>query len=222
MFKEMTVWDAVGYDTMGRRTFNLWLGIWTSVGIGFSAWVAWNSQHLNPNFWGVMGLFLISLAGVSIAVGNDSFFLSLLGYTLVTGSIGALTGPVIAEYTTASIVTIFFGTAFVVAALGVVGTIIPESLEHWSRYIIVALLILIFGHIALAFAAASGLPVSGTMAFWDWVGLTVFSFITVYDFNRAQRVPKTMNSAIDCALAIYLDFANIFLRLLGLSGKKSD
>jgi FtsH-binding integral membrane protein len=37
-----------------------------------------------------------------------------------------------------------------------------------------------------------------------------------------MRVPFTADNAIDCALAVYLDFINIFIRLLELSGTKKS
>ncbi len=37
-----------------------------------------------------------------------------------------------------------------------------------------------------------------------------------------MRVERTHDNAIDCAVAVYLDFANLFIRLLSLFGARKD
>ena len=54
----------------------------------------------------------------------------------------------------------------------------------------------------------------------DWLGLLLFGAFVVFDLNRAIRIPYTMDNAVDSAMAIYLDFINIFIRLLSLMGQK--
>ena len=65
-----------------------------------------------------------------------------------------------------------------------------------------------------------GLPVDGAMTALDWIGVVIFGGLVIFDLNRAVRLPHTLDNAIDRAMAIYLDFINIFLRLLSLMGQK--
>ncbi|KXK08595.1 MAG: Inhibitor of apoptosis-promoting Bax1 [Microgenomates bacterium OLB22] len=46
----------------------------------------------------------------------------------------------------------------------------------------------------------------------------MFGAIIIYDLNRAMRIPYTHDNAIDVALGIYLDWVNVFIRLLRLFG----
>jgi FtsH-binding integral membrane protein len=39
---------------------------------------------------------------------------------------------------------------------------------------------------------------------------------------RAQRYPKTADNAVDCAVDIYLDIINLFLRLLRILGRRRN
>ena len=50
--------------------------------------------------------------------------------------------------------------------------------------------------------------------------LVLFCLSLVYDLNMARRLDKTMNNAIDVAVNVFLNFANIFIRLLSIMGQR--
>ena len=50
----------------------------------------------------------------------------------------------------------------------------------------------------------------------------VFSLYIGFDVWRSQQFPKTVDNAVDCALDIYLDLANLFIRLLSILARKDD
>ena len=52
---------------------------------------------------------------------------------------------------------------------------------------------------------------------WDWVVALLFCGYIGYDWAEAQNNAKTLDNAIDSAVALYLDIINLFLRLLGSS-----
>lgn len=56
----------------------------------------------------------------------------------------------------------------------------------------------------------------------SWVAAGVFSLYIGYDFQRAQAYPKTADNAVDCALDIYLDIINLFLRILRILGSRGS
>ena len=61
----------------------------------------------------------------------------------------------------------------------------------------------------------------------DWVILFVFFGVTAYDMNSIKQLQydETMKSDklyIYGAMQLYLDFINIFLRILSLFGKRKD
>ena len=56
----------------------------------------------------------------------------------------------------------------------------------------------------------------------DWIAAGLFSLYIGYDLHRSQQFAKTLDNAVDCALDIYLDIANLFLRLLRLLSRKKD
>ena len=122
----------------------------------------------------------------------------------------------------ASVVKVFAITTGLVVTLGLVGAVYPKSLESWGIYLLGGLLVLIFGQFVVLIAGMLGANVGGAMTVFDWIGVALFSAYVVYDLNRAMRVERTHDNAIDCAVAIYLDFLNLFLRLLRLLGTRKD
>ena len=56
----------------------------------------------------------------------------------------------------------------------------------------------------------------------DWIAAGLFSLYIGYDIYRSQQFAKTVDNAVDCALDIYLDVANLFIRLLQILGHRKD
>lgn len=196
---------------------------WTAFGIGSSAIAASLNQAWEFHWVIFLSLFVLSLIGTSVAMASDKPILSLIGYMMVTIPFGLMAGPIIATYTAASISKIFLVTTAMVVVLGIIGAIIPDSLESWASWLFGGLIVLLIGQFIIPFAGLFGLPIESALNIWDWVGIFLFGGYVIYDLNRAARLPYTVDNAIDSALAVYLDFANIFIRLLSLFGdKKGD
>ena len=51
---------------------------------------------------------------------------------------------------------------------------------------------------------------------FDAAFVLIFSGYLGYDWARAQHLPKTVDNAIDCAVALYMDIVILFLNLLRL------
>jgi FtsH-binding integral membrane protein len=121
-----------------------------------------------------------------------------------------------------SILYIFFATSLVFGILAYAGLHTEKDLSNWGSYIFAFLiagmilsLINIFFHNPMFDMAV------------DWIILGVFCGVVIYDVNTMNRLltnvdanPESMS--IYCAMQIYLDFVNIFLRLLSLFGKSRD
>ena len=52
----------------------------------------------------------------------------------------------------------------------------------------------------------------------NWLLAAVFSLYIGYDIYRSQNYPKTLDNAVDSALDIYMDIANLFVRVLQILG----
>ncbi len=216
----VSVWNRQSYfkEKMGQRAFVAVFSLWIAAGIALSAVGAVASYAWQPSWPMLLGLFVVSLGGVFIALKGNSVVWSIIGYLLIVLPFGLMTGPIVAMYTPASVFKVLTVTAGMVVGLGIVGTTYPRSLEHWGIWLLGTLLVLILGSVVTILAGAVGVQVHGAMRLWDWVAVALFSGFVVYDMNRAVRIERNHKNAIDIALAVYLDFANLFVHLLSIMG----
>jgi FtsH-binding integral membrane protein len=141
-------------------------------------------------------------------------------YSIVSG----LTLSVIfLVYTIASIIATFFITAGVFGAMSAYGYFTKRDLTTMGNLLIMALLGLIIASVVNLFYFNSLL---------DWVityaGVVIFVGLTAYDTQKIKNgniignagTDEDKKEAIMGALTLYLDFINLFLKLLRIFGKK--
>jgi FtsH-binding integral membrane protein len=217
------VWKRTGRSTISRRLFAFATAMFTLLGllVSFgSAQVSKNWQiHDGWQTWAfAIGVFVVAMLGIVLAMASDNPAGSLLGYAMVAIPFGLLLGPVLQHYSPGSIVKAAFITSAVVFVLGVVGAMIPDDLRVLGSVLASATVILVFGLFLVPLAGFLGFSVHGALTLWEWVGIVIFCGWVVVDWNRAMRVPATVDNAIDCAIAVYLDWVNLFLFILSLTG----
>lgn len=217
-----SLWERTGADTMSANLYAFWIAFWTAFGIATSAVTAYLALSWEFSLWLSLVALGASLVGVWINQKSDDPTTSLAGYLLITVSFGFMTSPVVAMYTTASVVRILFLTTTMVIGLGIAGALYPRSLESWWSWLFGGLLLLLVGHLLLPLVSYLGVPIGNAMTLWDWAGVALFSAYVVYDLNRAMSIPYSMKNAIDAAVEVYLDFINLLLRLLSLLGEADN
>lgn len=223
------VWKRSGTGELSKQAYSLLLCMFTAAGIAFCAFCSTLSHDWNMkswNIWQLLGFFLgilaLVLLGSFIASSSDDPLISGVGFALVAGPFGIMLGPVVASYTTASVLRILALTIMMTVVLGVFGAVTPKDLSSWANVLFGGLLLLLGGLFAVPLLAFIGLPVAGAMTVLDWIGLVLFGAFVIFDLNRAMRLPYTLDNAVDCALSVFLDMINMFIRLLSLMGTSSD
>jgi FtsH-binding integral membrane protein len=183
-------------------------------------------QALLGNYLLVIGLFIGQLALV--------FFLSARAPTLAPGTAtavflgyAALTGVTLSvlvlAYTGASIATTFMVTAGMFGALAFYGTTTSRSLAGVGQFMFMGLIGLILASIVGLFWHNDALQFLISV-----VGVIVFTGLTAWDAQRlkqmAVEIPgdRVGSYAIVGALALYLDFLNLFLFLLRFLGGRRE
>jgi FtsH-binding integral membrane protein len=216
----VSVWNRTEYfkETLGQRAFVAVFSLWIAIGIALSALGAVVSYAWQPSSPMLIGFFVVSLAGVFIALKGDRVVWSVIGYLMIVIPFGLITGPIVALYTPASAFKVLTVTLGTVVGLGIIGASYPRSLEHWGIWLVGALLIFLFGSLVTILAGSVGVQIHGAMQMWDWTAVVLFSGFIIYDMNRAMSVPRSHKNAVDIAIAVYLDFANLFLHLLNIMG----
>ena len=121
-----------------------------------------------------------------------------------------------------SIIYTFFATALTFAVLAFIGYKTDKDLSSWGTYISVFLIAGLVLSIINLFIGNSTLDL-----ILDWGILLVFLGATIYDINKLKLLNSSDNFYDDkihiyLAMQLYLDFINIFLRILSIFGKSRD
>ena len=211
-----------GVDTMSQASFSVAISVFTAINIAIASLGArisynWPIYQRGTSGWLLLGFFIgclvVSVSGALWAQSNDSPGISLIGGAICAVAIGVLVGPFVSRYDAKSVLEALILTTGVVVLTGFIGAVIPKDLSGWGPPLFAGLI----GLIAATFIVPLfGIPHS--MLILDVVGIALFSGLMMYDMNQARYLDRTLNNAIDVAVNTFLNFANIFIRILSLMG----
>lgn len=214
-----SVWDREDSPNRGnlsQATYATAVSVFTTVGIITAAAIGYCTMNMivNPIFLISAGL-VAPIVGIIIALNSKNWLISFIGYLMVCVGLGAIVGPTVAIVESAVVVKALLATAGVTFVMSLAGAIYPKSLEHWSIYLFAGLLALIFVRLGqMLFIATGTAPALWYLPIIEYGAALLFSLYIMYDWNRAMRLPYTLDNAVDCAMAIFLDIINLFITLL--------
>lgn len=119
-----------------------------------------------------------------------------------------------------SIAYTFIATAVLFGGLALIGYKTKADLSKWHTILFGVLIVGVILSIVNIFMGNSMLDLV-----LDWVILLVFFGITIYDMNKIKNLSEEVELDqeklhIYGAMELYLDFINIFLRILSIFGKR--
>lgn len=122
-----------------------------------------------------------------------------------------------------SVIYLFAISALVFGILSIIGYKTNKNLTSWGPYITVFLIAGILLSLLNIFIFKNSMF---DLAI-DWFVLILFCGVTIYDINKVKLLQSEPNINqekihIYCAMQLYLDFINIFLRILSIFGKRKD
>ena len=173
-------------------------------------------------FWGLMIAQLGIVFVLSARVQQLAPATASLLFVIYSALTGATLSFVLLAYTGESVATTFLVTAGMFGGLAIYGTITKRSLGGFGRFLFVGLLGVVLASIVGLFWHNDAFQFVLSLA-----GVIVFSGLVAYDAQRlrlmALQTPEGQSSyAIVGALALYLDFTNLFLFLLRFTGNRRD
>ena len=135
---------------------------------------------------------------------------------------GVTLSVIFAVFDLSSIISLFVVSALIYAVLGLIGYKTNKDLSSWRTYLSVFLIAGIVLSIINLFMQNSTFEL-----FLDWAILILFFGITIYDINKIKLLeqdPSLVSEKLHiyCAMQLYLDFINIFLRILSIFGKRRN
>ena len=140
-----------------------------------------------------------------------------LGYSALTGL--TLSG-IFLIYTASSLTFVFLITAIIFGAFSIIGKTTKLDLSKWYVYLFVALLAIIILEVVNVFLLNDTLNIVLAI-----ITILVFCAYTAYDVQMAMNnefLAECENKGIYIAFQLFLDFINLFLKLLRLFGKSRD
>lgn len=204
---------------------------WMAVGLGLTGIVAY--------FTAASGLARVIISSplfiiIAIATLGMVFFLSaridkiqagtasalFVGYAVLNG---LFFSTIFLRYTGSSIAGTFMITAGMFGAMAVYGLVTKRDLSGWGSFLFMGLIGLIIASIVNIFLKSPGM-------YWvtSMIGVLIFTGLTAYDVQKIKRMGEEgimsqgqeaiTKGSIMGALALYLDFINLFLMLLRFFG----
>jgi hypothetical protein len=127
-------------------------------------------------------------------------------------------------FTGVSIARVFFISAATFAAMSFYGYTTGRDLSRFGAFLFMGLIGIIIAGLVNIFVGSSALQFAISV-----IGVIVFTGLTAYDTQRIKQVylavdpaDITTKKAIIGALMLYLDFINLFMTLLQLTGQRRD
>jgi len=209
---------------------------WMTAGLCLTGAVAWNVagnpalvQAIFGNralFWALIIAQLGAVIALSAAINRISAFTATVIYCLYAALTGLTLSSIFLVYTGSSIAEAFGVTAFGFAGLSGFGYLTKRDLGPVGSFCMMGLFGLVgFAVLSMIFPS---LMTQGASFVFSIVGIIVFAGLTAWDTQKikAMNVPGSeageagRKSAIFGALTLYLDFINLFLSLLRLTGRR--
>jgi len=206
---------------------------WMFMGLGLTAATAWYVAS-TPSialaiagnrllFWGLiiaqLGIVFVLSARVQRLASSTASLLFLV----YSGLTGVTLSFVLLVFTGESVAMTFVVTAGMFGGMAMYGTVTKRSLAGFGQFLFMGLIGVVLASIVGIFWQSSGLQFV-----ISFCGVIVFTGLAAYDAQRlkamAQSIPPgaTGSYAVVGALALYLDFINLFLMLLRFFGSRRD
>ena len=169
------------------------------------------------------GLIIAELALVfflSLRVQKMSFNTALGSFLLYSILNGLTLAAIFLIYTASSIAASFFIAAGVFGIMAFYGYTTKKDLTTIGNLAFMALIGVILASVVNLFLKSSGLSY-----IVSYLTIIIFVGLTAYDTQKIKRMAESgasSNVGVLGALALYLDFINIFLSLLRIFGNRRD
>ena len=173
--------------------------------------------NLNPTVF-TIGYLVLAIAGVITTAKANSPLIAFLGYNMVVLPFGLVLSTIVEGYggTGSNVVTLAFLYTLLIT-VGITATVFmfPNLFANLGGALGGVLIGIILCEVVLAIFRVDQI--------WTcWLAAGLFSLYLGYDIWRSQQYPKTLKNAVMSALDIYLDLANLFIRILEIIGKRRD
>ena len=181
-------------------------------------------RGMTPLGWIAMFAPLGFVLVLSLGVNRLSTTAAQALFWAFCAAMGASLTNIFLIYTSESIVRVFFITAATFGAMSLWGYTTKSDLSRMGSFLMMGLFGIVIAGLANIFFQSSALQFAISI-----IGVVVFTGLTAYDTQRIKDLYTagednvlTGKKAIMGALALYLDFLNLFLMMMQLFGNRRN
>lgn len=162
--------------------------------------------------------------GSSFAIAKRKTVLASVLFAAYSVINGLTLSVIFYAYDFGSIQEVFLLTAGMFAGMAIIGATTHIDLTKMGSIFMMAL----WGIILVTLANVLFIHSSGVDLLMDYAGVVIFVGLTAYDTQKMKKLASSgemsdMNIiALYCGMELYLDFINLFLRLLSIFGKQKN
>jgi FtsH-binding integral membrane protein len=174
-------------------------------------------------FFGLIIIELLLVIALSAAISRISASTATLMFIVYSALNGLTLSFVFLVYTQVSITTTFFLTAATFGAMSLYGYTTKSDLTSWGSF-------LFMGLIGIILASIVNIFIHSQAIYWivTYAGILIFVGLTAYDTQRLKKMAWSdfgseemeRKASVIGALRLYLDFVNLFLFFLRLTGRR--
>jgi hypothetical protein len=207
------------------RVYNYMAGGLVVTGIvayGAAASGFYQSIAGTPLIWLVMLAPLAFVVALSFGIERMSAATAAIVFIIYAAVMGLSLGGIFLVFTGASIARVFFITAATYGTMSLYGYMTRSDLSRFGAFLFMGLVGIVIASLVNIFVRSDAVQFVISI-----VGVIVFVGLTAYDTQRIKEMYLDSDSdevagkkAILGALALYLDFINLFMLLLQLFGQR--
>jgi uncharacterized protein len=221
--------EATAVD-LGLRRYMLSVYNYMAAGLGVTGSVAYVAvatgfyQQIagTPLIWVVMLAPLAAVLFLSFRIDRMSPGAAQAAFWSYAALMGLSLAGILLVYTGTSIARVFFITAATFAAMSLYGYSTSRDLSQLGSLLFMGLIGIVLAGLVNIFVASSALQFAISV-----IGVLVFTGLTAYDTQRVKRLyvegsGDLAKLGLMGALTLYLDFINLFVMLLQLTGDRRE
>ena len=177
-----------------------------------------------PLIWIVMLAPLGFVLALSFGIQRMSAGTAMLLFWIYAAVMGLSLGGIFLVFTGTSIARVFFITAATFGAMSLYGYTTTTDLSNFGSFLLMGLIGIVIASLVNIFVGSSALQFAISV-----IGVVVFVGLTAFDTHRIKAMYLESDTAeieskkaVLGALALYLDFLNLFMMLLRLFGQRRE
>jgi len=216
----------------GLRSYMISVYNYMMIGLGVTGLASYFVAHTPALYGAIFGTPLVYVVifaplalvfGISFGINRISASTAQMLFWLYSALVGVSLATIFLVYPIGDVARVFFITAASFGALSLYGYTTKTNLSAFGSFLFIGLVGLILASVVNYFMQSSAMQFAISI-----IGVGIFAGLTAWDTQRIKGMyyggddsETTGKKAVMGALALYLDFLNMFLFLLRLMGNRN-